>query len=394
MMARLAFLSLWRRPARQILLVFLLSAACALPVFLIQVAAGLYSGLNRAVEPFPILMGAKGSPYQLVIHTVFLRDRPIGNIPYAEAERIRGSGRADLVIPLAFGDNYRGFPLVGTEQDIFQYRPNRQRGPWLSLAEGAAFSRPHEVVLGSEAARRTGLAVGDTFRGIHGLASAGKEHGEYVVSGILAPVDGPYDTAIFTDIEDVWRAHDHGEAPAGKGDVTALLIHPTGYREALLLLQDAQRERGGVTQLIFPAQTLISLYSLAGQSREFWQILAGGLIAAAVLISLLAMYWNGLSRLSEFALLRALGADSAAVLRLLAAEQALLLSAGAALGWVVGWGGSLLAARAAADHAAIVMATAPQWETLIPPLAICLLGMAAGLIPAWLIRKKDISSQL
>lgn len=91
MILRLACLSLLRRPARHALLLLILAAACALPVFLIQMAAGLYNGLNRAVEPFPILAGAKGSPYQLVINTVFLRDHPIGNIAYGEVEN---SGRA------------------------------------------------------------------------------------------------------------------------------------------------------------------------------------------------------------------------------------------------------------------------------------------------------------
>lgn len=424
MILRLAFLSVLRRPARHILLVLLLAAACALPVFLLQMTAGLYNGLNRAVEPFPILMGAKGSPYQLVINTVFLRDHPIGNIPYADAEALRAGGKADAVIPLAFGDNYRGFRIVGTEKEIFDYRPKKNQEPWLSVGEGRAFSEPGDAVIGSELAKRTGLTVGSTFKGIHGVtAGAGKEHGgTYRVTGILKPAGGPYDTAILVSIEDVWNAHRHetggqvrkggivrrnraeasaaenhdgsGISESAKGDVTAVLVHPAGYREAMQLLQESQRAKGTDSQLIFPAQTLISLYSMAGQSKEFWTALTGGLIGAAVLITLLAMYWNGLSRLSEFALLQALGAGNRAVMQLLAAEQAILLTVGAAAGWLIGWCGSLLAAGAVEGRAAVVMATAPEWTSFLPPLAIVVLGMAAGLIPAWLIRKKDISSLL
>ncbi len=419
MILRLACLSLLRRPARHALLLLILAAACALPVFLIQMAAGLYNGLNRAVEPFPILAGAKGSPYQLVINTVFLRDHPIGNISYGEVEKLRQSGRADLVIPLAFGDNYRGFRIAGTEKEIFSYAPNKRSGPWLRVAEGRPFQGSGEAVIGSETAKRAGLRIGDTFRTMHGVTAApGQAHGEYRVTGILAPVGGPYDTAVLIPIEDVWSAHRHqpgavrrgglvrksapqkaapAETPVlaeGKGDVTAILVHPKGYKEAMELLSAAQRERSGETQLIFPSQTLIALYSMAGQSREFWQLLAGGLIGAAVLITLLSMYWNGLSRLKEFALLRALGAGSGSIARLLAAEQALLLLTGSAAGWLIGWGGSALAARAVAGRAAVVMTSAPVPESLIPPLAVCLLGMLSGLLPAWLIRKKDISSIL
>lgn len=419
MILRLACLSLLRRPARHALLLLILAAACALPVFLIQMAAGLYNGLNRAVEPFPILAGAKGSPYQLVINTVFLRDHPIGNIAYGEVEKLRQSGKADLVIPLAFGDNYRGFRIAGTEKEIFSYAPNKRSGPWLRVAEGRPFQGSGEAVIGSETAKRAGLRIGDTFRTMHGVTAApGQEHGEYRVTGILSPVGGPYDTAVLIPIEDVWSAHRHqpgavrrgglvrksvpqkaapAETPVlaeGKGDVTAILVHPKGYKEAMELLSAAQRERSGETQLIFPSQTLIALYSMAGQSREFWQLLAGGLIGAAVLITLLSMYWNGLSRLKEFALLRALGAGSGSIARLLAAEQALLLLTGSAAGWLIGWGGSALAARAVAGRAAVVMTSAPVPESLIPPLAVCLLGMLSGLLPAWLIRKKDISSIL
>lgn len=421
MILRLAFLSVVRRPARHLLLLLLLAAACALPVFLLQMTVGLYNGLNRAVEPFPILMGAKGSPYQLVINTIFLRDAPIGNISYADVDKLRQSGKADLVIPLAFGDNYRGFRIVGTEKEIFDYRPNKTRGPWLAVAEGSAFAAPGDAVIGSETAKRAGLHVGDTFKGIHGLVTgAGDEHGgTYRVTGILAPVGGPYDTAILVDIADVWHAHAHqtgqprrgglvrkapkpAEAPApaaqqpaeSKGGVTAILVHPTGYKEAMQLLSEAQRVKGTDSQLIFPAQPLIALYSMAGQSREFWQLLTGGLIGAAVLITLLAMYWNGLSRLSEFALLRALGAGQRAVMLLLAAEEALLLLAGSAAGWLIGWGASVLAADAVSSRAAIVMTTAPEWASFLPPLVIVVLGLLAGLVPAWLVRKKDISSRL
>lgn len=434
MILRLAFLSILRRPARHLLLMLLLAAACALPVFLIQMTSGLYHGLNRAVEPFPILEGAKGSPYQLVINTIFLRDRPIGNISYEEVDRLRASGKADQVIPLAFGDSYRGFRIVGTEPDIFSYQPNKKADPWLHAAEGRPFEAPMEAVIGAETAKKTGLSIGDTFKSTHGLTEIGShEHNEvFKVTGILAPVGGPYDTAILVNIKDIWEEHreGHGEeqesgaprrggivipgrAPAvpavekpdndhehevhgddGKGDVTAILIHPVGYKEAMQLLQAAQRDKNSQAQLIFPSQTLISLYSMAGQSREFWQYLTGGMIGAAILITLLAMYWNGLSRLSEFALLRALGAGSGIVMQLLAAEEALLLLISGAAGWFIGWGGSALAARSIADKAAVVLSASPEPMTLAVPAAVIVLGMAAGVIPAWLVRKKDVSRYL
>ena len=97
MYLKLAFLSLWRRPLRQGIVLVLIALATALPVFLLQMTGGLYRGINRAVEPFPVLAGAKGSAYQLVLNTVFLKDRPLENISYETVDKLRKSGKAKAV---------------------------------------------------------------------------------------------------------------------------------------------------------------------------------------------------------------------------------------------------------------------------------------------------------
>lgn len=406
MIWKLAVLSILRRPLRYLLLLCFIALAAALPVYIIQLTAGLYNGLNRAVEPFPLVAGAKGSQYQLVLNTVFLRDRPIGNIPYSEVEALRASGHVSQAIPLGFGDNYRGFRIVGTEPDIFRYGEDKTSGAWLRVAEGRPFSGVREAVIGSETARLTGLGVGDTFESVHGLAGngAGRAHGKPCkVTGILAPVGGPYDTALLVNLQDIWGAHRGGEAGGEgrtgawntreKGDVTAVLVQPRGYADAMKLLAQYQRLNRDV-QMVLPAQSVISLYSMMGQSREFWQFLTVGLMAAAVLMTLLMTYWSGLSRLKEFALLRALGAGSGFLYRLMAAEQFCILFAGSAAGWFLGWGVSFLTAHAVFSRASIVMTVSPEIWGVLPPAVILLAGTAAGLVPSWLVRKKDVSGYL
>lgn len=405
---KLAVLSLIRRPARHVLLFILLTVSCAFPVFIIQLASGLYGGINRAAEPFPIIAGAQGSSYQLVLNTVFLRDRPLGNIPYEKVEELRESGKVRQVIPLAFGDNYRGFHIIGTEADAFQYRPNPGKEPWLTVAEGHAFQNHGEAVVGSETARLTGLRLGDTFTSIHGLAGSGKGHARdhpFRVAGILKPVGGPYDTAVLVNIKDVWEAHGGGRSDAdeniregkpeaeGNGDVTAVLIQPRGYKEAMQLMSRYQNRRDGM-QLVFPSQSVIALYSMVGQSRQFWEIITAALIAAAVMVTCLVSYWNGLSRMKEWALLKALGGSSKTVFRLIFMENIFLLTAGALSGWGIGYGGSLAAAHGTASQTAVVMDPSVQWIGWIPPLVSIAAGIAGSTVPAWLIRKKDISPYL
>lgn len=103
-------------------------------------------------------------------------------------DKLKDSGKVQAVYPLAFGDNYRGFRIVGTDEAIFSYKPDKTSAPWLSIAEGKGFGEEKAAVIGSETVRLAGLKIGDTFHSIHGLADKGKEHNHaFKVVGILAP---------------------------------------------------------------------------------------------------------------------------------------------------------------------------------------------------------------
>lgn len=224
------------------------------------------------------------------------------------------------------------------------------------------------------------------------MAAAGKKHGEEnKVAGILAPCGGPYDAAIFTDIRDVWEAH-HIPAWEQKGDVTAVLIQPEGYKEALQLLAAYQRNKE--IQLLFPSQPVISLYHTVGQSKEFWKILISFLLILSLIMTLLIMYWSGKSRIREFALLKALGAGGGDITKMILWEQALLLLAGSASGWICAWAAVCLTASVISQKTAIVMDTTPLWEGLLIIPAMTIAGTAAALIPAKLIKNKELSSYL
>ena len=254
-------------------------------------------------------------------------------------------------------------------------------------------------MLGADTARLTGLKVGDVFQSSHGFIAKGKAHNHpYRVVGILAPVHGPYDKAILVPLEDIWEAHaGHGDASfhtGQKGDVTAILIRPKGYGEAMQLLSAWQRKKGSPSQLLFPAQSLIALYGMVGQSRQFWMMISLGLLGAAVLVTLLALYWDGTSRMEEWALLRALGASLRKTQGLLLLEQFLLLLVGSTLGWLLGYGGSLLAAAGISQQAAMEMSRTPLWQGFLAPLLLLGAGTLGGVFPLWLLRKKDIAPYL
>ena len=390
-MIHLALLSLLRRPLSRLLLMGLIALSCALPVFLLQTAGGLYAALNRAVEPFPILAGSPGSSYQLVLNTVFLRDRPLENLSQEEANAIQRNPKVAAAYPLAFGDQYRGFRLVGVDTAIFTYSMHPKEKPWLTVETGHIPEAEGDVVIGHETARLTGLTLGDTFQSTHGVAGKGRPHNHtYRVVGILAPLKGPYDTAILTDIHDIWEAH--GKEAEAKQEVTALLVVPKGYKEAMQLLAEYQKKKE--VQMVFPSQSIISLYAMVGQTKDFWKWLTVSMIGVSLLITLLVMYWSTLGRLSEIALLKALGAGKGDITRFLLTEEIALLFIGSLCGWLLGYGISYVAAGTVASRAAIIMPTAiyPLGLAIIP--AITLIGTLASILPLWLIRRKAVAEYL
>lgn len=158
------------------------------------------------------------------------------------------------------------------------------------------------------------------------------------------------------------------------------------------LLSLYQRQKD--VQMLFPSQTIISLYAMVGQTKDFWGVLTACLLAVSILITLLAMYWSTLGRLSELALLHALGVGKGDIRRLLLSEAAILLLAGSFTGWLLGYGGGVLTVKLIASHAAVVMETAPDTRGLLIIPFMTVVGTLAALIPAWLIQRKDVAGNL
>ena len=192
------------------------ASATALALFLF--AQGLMQGTTRAVEPFELLVGARGSPYQLVLSTVFLQDAPTGNIPWRTLASLSEDPRIRHAVPVGLGDTYRNCAVVGTTRDIMEVRVRPSDPPWFRVGKGRMFENAFEAVLGADAAAQTGLGVGSTFRTSHG-AVGGAEHEEsYTVVGIADTLRGPWDRAVFVNLESVWESHRHGAAGHAEGE--------------------------------------------------------------------------------------------------------------------------------------------------------------------------------
>ncbi|WP_084452991.1 ABC transporter permease [Roseateles chitosanitabidus] len=206
---RLAWRYLWARPMLTALNLMLLSLGLAAIGFVVLVSEQLEQGLKRDLAGIDLVVGAKGSPMQILLAGVFHLDQSTGNIPLATVRQLRQQPLVAQAVPISLGDSYRGHRIVGTTPEYLGlYR--------LSLAQGQGWARPMQAVLGAEVARLSGLQPGDRFHGTHGLASGGDEHEQaYEVTGVLAPTGGVADRLVLTDLTSVWEAHAaHGHGPS------------------------------------------------------------------------------------------------------------------------------------------------------------------------------------
>ena len=166
---------------------------------------------NKNIKDIDFVLGAKGSPLQLILANVYHIDAPTGNIKVSEAQRIIKNPTVKEAIPLAYGDNYEGWRIVGTTPRYAEFYG-------VTLKEGKVFEAPFEVTVGSYAAKELGLKLGQTFKSNHGLDKDGEEeegHDQlFTVVGIYEASGTVIDRLILTPVESIWEVHNHGDHEA------------------------------------------------------------------------------------------------------------------------------------------------------------------------------------
>jgi len=350
-----------------------------------------------------LLIGAPGSATQLVLTTVYLRPQAI---PLMQGDLLAQLSVAEGVkyaAPIAFGDNWQGHPIVGTIAAF------ASRGGTLSPKQGRVFERQGEAVIGSDVQ----LGVGDHFSPAHGLHHDddddhdSEEHHDvsYTVVGRLPARHNVWDRAILVPVEDVWQIHGlvqghdpHGDQHLGPPwDVTrlagvpAVAVKPVSVAAAYRLRGEFQ---GGHSLALFPAEVLNDLYLTLGNVRDLMSVLAITTQVLVVVAVLMALLVGFLARQRQFAVLRAMGAGRVYVFSVVWLEVVSLVVLGAALGTVLGWGGSLALSQWMQAELGFAMpvrlGAAEGW--LLGGLVAS--GAIIGLLPAWLTFRRSIAEGL
>ncbi len=361
---------------------------------------------------FDAVLGARGSQLQLVLNAVFHLETSPGNIPWALYEAVARDPQVVRAIPYAVGDNYLGFRIVGTLGELFAETGDGS-GPSLRVGASGRLFDPdkREAVLGSSAARETGLAVGDTFHPYHGLVfdESARHAEEYVVAGVLEPSNTPADRVIWIPLEGIYRMAGHvlrgsgepyepganAEIPDQHKEVSAVMLEFAGPQAGFLLDQTINKQ-GKVATLAWPiGRVMAELFDKLG-----WAIRVLGLVAYLVVLvaagSIVASIVNTMQeRRREFAILRALGARRRIVSVAIVAEAASIGALGAGLGFLVYAGIFALARAIVRDQTGVVL-DPWGWHPVfaMAPLAVVLLAAAAGVIPARLAYRTDVATHL
>ena len=406
-----------RRPLPAVLTVLLLMLGIATVVVLLLFERALEDRLGRDARGIDLVVGAKGSGLQLVLSAVFHIDVPTGNVPLSELRDIARHPMVASVIPLSLGDAYRGFRIVGTTPAYVDHYAGR-------LAAGRLWERSMEAVLGSRAARVTGLRTGSSFIGAHGLeGDSGFHHDEdpYRVVGVLKETGTVLDRLILVNSASVWEVHAvhdpsgtapakgpaKGETeggpgadaaaanglPAGDKEVTTMLVR---YRTPVAAISLPRAINAGTKlQAASPAQETARLFHLVGTGLDAFRAFAGVLIVASALSLFIALWHAMHEQRYDLAVMRTLGASRGRILRFVLIQGAALGVAGAALGVALGHAAGWLLAEwleRARSLSLGVLGWMPE-EGLVAAGAV-LIALVASVVPAIRAYRLDVATVL
>ena len=373
-----------------------IALACGLLMCVWMVKTQSQSAFTQTTTGFDAVLGARGSKLQLVLNSIFHLEASPGNVAAADFEMIRRHPMIKTAIPIAVGDNLRGYRIVGTAPELFtnvEYAPGRKFAvePGGKLFAGDA----KEAVIGNFAARRLKLKVGDKFRPYHGLAFDEKaEHADdFVVTGILQPTNTPVDRVVWIPLKGIQTMSGHDARYAS--DVSAVLIQ-LRTPVAGLQLDMMYNKQGNRLTFAYPVGAIIA--ELFGKIAWFDQVLAlvAYLVALVAAASVLASIYNSMNaRRRDIAILRALGAKRRTIFGAVVIEAACIGALGAAVGFGVYYGLFAGVAQLIRSQTGVVLdlgALHPvMWICPAAMIGLCALG---GIAPAFKAYRTPVAETL
>lgn len=396
------------KPLNTLLNIVLLALGIAVITILLLFSNQLKEKISDNTKGIDLVVGAKGSPLQLILCNIFHIDFPTGNIKLYEADRLAKHRLVKSAIPLALGDSYQNFRIIGTNRQYTElYKAELASGDW--------WNADMEVVVGTTAAELLKLKAGDTFESSHGLTKEGSTHEAhpFVVKGILKKTNSVIDNLIFTNITSIWNVHDeHGEekrtsdsianpsrlvpsvdASDSTKEITSLLIK---YRNPIAALQLPRFINGQTNmQAASPSFEAARLFSILGIGVEAMTGFAYVIIFISALSIFIALYNSLKERQYDLAIMRSMGASKSKLFIATLMEGTVLTLSSSLIGVLLGHG-VLYAFTAMVEESqkAGISALIFYKEEIWLLVGSFVLGIICSLIPALQAYRTDIHKVL
>lgn len=405
------------KPLNTALNILLLSLGIAVITILLLFNNQFKEKINQNSKGIDLVVGAKGSPLQLILCNIFHIDFPTGNIKLAEAEKLSKSRLIKKTIPLALGDSHQGFRIIGTNKDYTELYK-------VTLASGDWWEKDMEVTLGYNVGLSLKLKIGESFTSTHGLTVEGHAHDEqnFIVKGILKQSNTVVDNLILTSIESIWKVHEtrpmenqHSDSHTDslKNNLTFIpsrlvpsVAMGDSLKEVTALLIQYRSPMGAITlprlingqtnmQAASPAFETARLFSILGVGVEILTGFAYVLIFISALSIFIALYNSLKERKYDLAIMRTMGATKGKLVISVLLEGIILTFLGSFIGLLLGHGVLIIMSlwieqTQRAGISGLVFYD-EEWIILLGSL---LLGLICSVLPALQAYRTDISKVL
>ncbi|WP_376777038.1 ABC transporter permease [Flavobacterium covae] len=393
MIIKLAWRNIVFKPLNTFLSILLLTSSITIMTLLILLEKQFEEQFSSNADDIDLVLGAQGSPLQLVLSSVYQIDTPTGNINYDSAKVWMKHPFVQKAIPLAFGDNYDSYKIVGTTGDYLKKFDAQ-------FIEGKEFLADFEVVVGSTVAQKKNLKIGTTFYSIHGDAKEGEKHETkpFKVVGVLQPTGKMIDNLIMCSIKSVWNVHeeisDEEHHYNHSREITSVLLK---FRNKMAIMMWPRIIASNTKmQAVSPAIEINRLFTLFGVGIKALSYLGYGIMLISGLSIFIMLYNRLKERKYEFALLRLQGATKNQLILLVLLESIFLCIVGFCFGTIIGrFALQIISKLSEEDLKMIFDPFEVIWEKEGALLSVTLLlGVISALIPAFKAYKMNLSKTL
>jgi len=391
---KLSIKNLFYRPLSSLLSLLLLALGVSMISLLVLINSVVQDQMNNNLKGIDMVVGAKGSPLQLILSSVYHVDSPTGNISLKEARSIEKNPMVGNSVPLLYGDNYEGFRIVGTNEKFIELYN-------LSIENGSFWDDEFEVVVGKKIATKLNLKVGDTFVTSHGLRQTGESHADtpFTVVGITNFSNSVADQLILTSAESVWGVHGdhtHDDEEHDHDDdkeITAMLIK---FNSPMNVIQFPRYINENTNlQSAVPSYEISRLFKLFGFGIETINLLAYLIIVVSGISIFITLFNSMKERKYDMALIRTLGGSRLQLSSMLVYEAIVLTISGFILGIILSRLGLVFISSLMESSFNYSLNSYGILNDEFWLLAISILiGLMACLIPSIQVYKMDISKTL